>query len=217
MALSTIDICNMALGHCGRTATPIQALTEQSIEAQTCKRWYDICRQQLLEAQDWSFARQRVALALHADAPPCEWMFRYQTPANMIAFRRFWNPMSEVPLPYAGWPNAEIYGGTLGDAIEYQLEADYEGLTETILTNQCGAIGIYTADVSLVQLFSPMFVNALAHFMASKMAFSLTSKQNIEDKEIKAFSIALANAATSDANQGVNGRVRDATVIRARM
>lgn len=217
MPVSKVQIYNMSLGHLGRTVKPVQSMTEQSVEAQTCNLWYDIARQQVLEAQDWSFARRRVAMALHADAPPDEWMFRYQVPADMIAFRRFWNPLSEVPFPYAGWPNADVYGDTLGDAVQYQLEASLDGTQLTMVTNQASAIGLYTADVTLTQLFSPMFVNALTHYMAAKMAISLTSKQLMEDKEYKAFQSALAGATASDANQGVASPPRDAATIRARM
>jgi hypothetical protein len=217
MPLADIDICNMALGHLGRTAGGIQSFTENSNEARQCKLWYDPCRQQVLEAQDWSFARKRVSLALHSDAPPVEWAFRYQAPADMLAMRRIWNPFSEITGSYGVWPNAYIFGANLGDAVPYEIESSLDGETSTILTNQESAIAFYTFDCSLVQRFSSMFVSALAHYLAAKMAFGMTGKQSVEDKELKAFSSAMAGASASDANQGVTGPQRDATTIRARM
>ena len=218
--VSSIDICNMALGHLGRTAAPIQNFTESSVEARYCRLWYDISRQQVLEAQDWSFARGRAALALHADAPPDEWVYRYQAPADMLALRRLWNPWSEVPAPlygFGGWPNVQAYGGTLGDAIPYQFETSLDGTQLTLLTNQDSAIAIYTRDVTLTSMFPTMFTNALSHYLAAKMAVGITSKPMMEDKEYKAFASAMGGAAASDANQGVSGPPRDATVIRSRM
>lgn len=212
MALSDIAICNMALGHIGRTAAAIQSFTEKSVEAKLCAAWYDQCRQEVLEIHDWTFARQRATLVLHSDAPPVEWSFRYQVPVNMLAFRRFWNPFSDVAHRFQDW----VFSADVGDNIPYELELSLDGQSLTVLTNLPSAIGIYTQDIKIVSLFTPQFVNALAHYLAGKIAMGVTGKQSIADVENKAFQGALGAATGSSANQGASRPIRDAYSIRSR-
>jgi hypothetical protein len=212
MALSDIAICNMALGHLGRTVAAIQSLTEKSVEARLCQAWYDQCRQEVLEIHDWVFARQRQPLSLHGDAPPIEWAFRYQVPQNMLAFRRLWNPYADVPRLQQDW----FFTADVGDTVPYQMELSLDGLSQSLLTNMESAIGLYTVDVKLVSLFTPQFTNALSHYLAAKIALGVTGKQSMEDKEAKAFQAALGAATGSSANQGVAPAVREAWSIRSR-
>jgi hypothetical protein len=218
MPVSDIDICNMALGHLGRSAAKIQSFAEKSVEARVCSLWYDPSRREVLEAQDWSFARKRLTLALHSDAAPDEWAYRYQTPSDSLAIRSFWNPFSNSWVMASAfgnfWPG---FAGALSDAIPYELEASLDGQEVTILTNLTGAIIRYTWDNPLVQMFSPLFVHALSHYMAAKMALEVTGKAAFEDKETKAFQIAMRAASASDANQHVEPPLRDGSSIRARL
>jgi hypothetical protein len=190
----------MALGHLGRTAGLIESFAEKSTEARQCALWYDAARQEVLEALDWPFARQRIALALHADEPPPDWGFRYQTPADLIAVRRV---QGEVLSPDA-------------DAAPYTLESDFLGETVTVLTNEPFARMIYTRDAKLPQMFPPLFVNALAHYLAFKMALAVTGKAQIEQKEAQVYAAALRASAASSANQGVDLPSRDAPGVLAR-
>lgn len=208
--LSDVAICNMAVSHVGRTAAPFASLTERSTEARLCNTWYDQCRREVLEVQDWAFARARVVLASHSDAPPDEWAFRYQVPADMLAVRRIWNPYGDVQATF--YPLAE-----LGNAVPYQLETSLDGQTNTLLTNMSPALMIYTRDQVLVQMFTPQFVNALSHYLAAKIAFGVTGNANVAVAQEKAFQSAMAAASASDANQGVQSAPRDGYAIRARM
>lgn len=217
MALSDIAICNMALGHLGKNSQSISAFfpLEKSVEARQCSIWYDQCRREVLEAQDWSFARARLALSLHGDPPPAEWVFRYQTPADMLVDRKLWNPYTQTQTPFG---NATAYPlGDLGNNTAYQLETSLDGQQLTLLTNLDSAILVYTRDQLLVQTFTPLFVNALSHYMAAKMAYAITAKQTAEDKEVKAFQSAMRSAAASDANRGQEGPLRDGYTVRARI
>lgn len=215
---SDLDICNMALSHLGRTATPIQSFSERSTEAALCKRWYDPARREVLEVQDWSFARKRVSLALHADLPPDEWAFRYQKPSDCIAIRSFWNPFSNTFVavsPIIGvWPG---FGGDLTTAIPYETEASLDGQQTTILTNQESAVIRYTYDATLTQLFPPLFVNALSYYLAAKMALGVTGKKSIRDDMTNDFKGALRSGSASDANQRTEPPPRDGSSVRARL
>ena len=223
---SIVSICNMALGHIGRSTKPISALTDNSVEARTCQIWYDIARQECLELYDWSFCRSRVTLNLHSDPPPIEWAYRYTMPPNMLAFRGFWNPLSNASVGgLSASNNGTIYQsqdawngyyGDLSNAVPYLLELSLDGTNTTILTNLASAIGVFTFDQQLVQQFSPGFINTLAWLLASKLAYPITGKMNVAQDCDKQAGIAFHMAAGSDANQQVDATPRDGYSARAR-
>ena len=218
---SNVDICNMALGHLGRSTQPIQSLTEKSIEARSCNLWYAQTVQELLEIHDWSFARARQTLSASPDAVPSEWTYRYKEPADCLKFLRIWNPLANIPATpstvFGGFAYQNAYWGDLTNAIPYELEQDLENASTTILTNQPAAVGIYTQNVVNPSQFPPQFVNCLSHYLAGKIAYQLTGKQAVEDKEAKAFAAALRSATANDAQQGVAQPIRDGYSVRARL
>lgn len=224
---SVITICNMALGHIGRSTLPITALDNPSVEARTCNAWYDIARQECLELYDWSFCRSRVTLSLHSDPPPIEWAYRYAMPANVLAFRGFWNPLANVSQGgltasndgtiYQSEGMWNGYYGDLSNAVPYLLELSLDGTQATILTNLASAIGVFTFDQQLVQVFSPGFINTLAWTLASKIAYQITGKMNVQQDCEKQAGIAFHMASGSDANQQVDQTPRDGYSARARM
>lgn len=230
MAQSAVSISNMALGHIGRSTLPIVSLTDPSVEARTCNLWYDTARQECLELYDWSFCRSRLPLAIHADPPPLEWAYRYKQPSGMLAFRGFWNPLANSTvggLTSAFGPGGDTlyasegmwngYYGDLSNAVAYLLELSLDGSETTILTNLASAIGVFTRDQSIVQTFSPQFINLLSWTLASKIAYPITGKMPIQEWCEKAAGRAFQMATGSDANQGVTEPVRDGYAARARM
>lgn len=228
MPQSIISICNMALGHIGRSTLPIVAFTDPSVEARTCQLWYDIARQECLELYDWSFCRSRITLALHSDPPPIEWAYRYQMPANVLAFRGIWNPLANSSLGgltssadgstlYSSEGFWNGYYGDLSNAVSYLLELSLDGTNTTILSNMAAAIGVFTTDQQLVQTFTPGFVNTLAWTLAAKLAYPITGKMPVQQSCEKNAARAFQMASGSDANQGVAEPVRDGYGARARM
>ena len=204
----------MALGHLGGKTSGIQSFAEKSTEARACATWYEQCRREVLEAHDWTFARSRLAMPLHADLPPAEWAFRYQVPADCIIDRRLWNPLGDGQTSIFG-NSVDI--GQAGDAVPYELETSIDGTNMTLLTNLSAATLIYTRDISLTSMFSAQFINALSHYIAAKIAFGITMKPMIEDKEVKAFQSAMRVASGADANRGRAGAIRDAYAVRSRL
>jgi len=231
MAQSIVSICNMALGHLGRSTQPIQNVfpPDPNTEARQCNLWYDQARQEVLELYDWKFARSRITLNLHSDPPPIEWAYRYAMPANVLAFRGFWNPLSNATLGgLTSIPNVggdvlysqgfwNGYYGDLSNAVPYLLELSLDGNETTILCNVPGAIGVFTADQTIVQTFSPGFINTLSWTLASKIAYPITSKLNLAQECDKAAARAFQIASGADANQQVSEAPRDGYGSRARM
>ena len=227
MPQSIVSICNMALGHIGRSTLPIVALTDPSVEARTCGLWYDPARQECLELYAWSFARQRVPLNLHSDPPPIEWAYRYAMPPNILAMRGFYNPLANSQLGgLTAGANGALYSaqgfwngyyGDLSNAVPYELELSLDGTMVTILTNLAQAIGVFTFDQQLTGLFSPGFINTLAWTLASKIAYPISGKLPLQQECAKEAAKAFQIASGSDANQQVSEPMRDGYSARARL
>ena len=199
MAISDVIIGNMALSFVGAKRDIVTALTDDTAGAEAVNLWYEYARLSTLEAYDWSFARKRLALTVHADAPPDEWAFRYTYPTGAVAIRKIWNPLGES-----------------ADAVPYELEQIAAGTAKCILTNMEDAIAIYTVDVTTTSLFSPTFVLAFSRKIAECIAYSLTGKESVRDAQTQHFNQAIRQASLLDAQQAVKSPPRDSDWIRGR-
>lgn len=210
--ISKVKIANMALSNI--SASSIESLTENSAEAQAVNTWYDFARRQVLESFDWSFARKRLTLALHADDPPTDiWGFRYQYPADCIVLRYLQNPTltGTVYKIYELRSNIDTT-----DAIPFSIEVDDAKESKTILTNLEDAVAIYTFDLETTSLFSPLFIETLAANIGYHIAQPLTGKSELRQEQYERFAELLAFAPSANANEEVPKPPRDVDWIRAR-
>jgi len=144
MALSDIDICNVALYAVGAKA--IQSFSEDSKSSRACQAFYGLTRDLLLEEFDWNFARKFKALTvidLPTEEKP-EIRFAYQLPADCVSPRKLW--------PYL----QRDYWEVLGDKLYCNREEDVSLY--------------YTSAITNSQLFSVAFANTLAGALATKLA-----------------------------------------------
>lgn len=195
---TTLNISNMALSAIGARST-IANLNENSTEGAACKLWYDFSRLQTLAAFDWAFARKRVALTLSTEDPPTDvWLYRYIIPSDCVAIRYLWNP-----------------AGPSADAVPFTTELAADG-TRTLLSNLEDAIVIYTSNVSSINLFTPFFIDALATYLAFRIAVTITGDLNIRGAMAQQFVQMMRVAPAQDANESVDPAPREAEAIRAR-
>ena len=198
--ISKVRICNMALSKVGAKST-IESLSEASAEANECELWYDWSRLQTLEASDWSFARRRLTLATHSDAPPTDlWGYRYQYPSDCVSFRRLVNPL-----------------GRQADPVPFEIELDLTQDNRSILTDLEDAVGVYTMDLETVALYSPLFVEMLSYALASRLAMPLTGTETIEERMALRFASMQAIAHAANANEQALPPSDDADTILARV
>jgi hypothetical protein len=215
MAISQVQICNMALAFVG--ATPIEAMGERTKEASQCRLWYDVCREQTLSAFNWGFARKRRTLACHGDDPPDQWAYRYQYPVDCLKARWIVNPFDSTGIgaPFIIGSDIGTYWPNASDAIPFEVEMAPNG-TKSILTNeQCPEL-VYTFNQDEPGFFSQHFVDCLAVNMASRMAFTITGKRSIANDAAEQYVFLVRNAAALDANESVSKPPRDAEWIRGR-
>lgn len=199
MSVSAVQIANMALSNVGARSS-IESFTEDSVEANLVSLWYDNSRKQTLEAINWTFARKRLALALHAEAADeIEWFFRYQYPSDALKIRKLVNPL-----------------GPKANAVPFRLEQSADGTQKTILTNLEEAVSEYTFNQTLIASFSLMFVETLAYCLAHHIAYPLSGKLDLTDKMLGKYMAMLRIAAASDGNEHVDDTPREAEWISGR-
>ena len=213
---SEVDICNMALSHCGDIAN-VQSIVPPDGTAQSdhCAKWYPVARDSLLEEHDWAFATKRTTLALLSNVTSTSWAYGYAAPADML------NPIAMLDQ-YAsddytvgiasGYLNTDQINGTVPYTIVERGMATPQPFAEE--TAQDGTCVLWTNLVN-AQLryifrqtdptrFSNLFVETLGWKLAALLAGPLVKGQKGVQLAAyceKAAKEALARAATSDSGQ----------------
>lgn len=156
--LSAVDLCNLALSHLGVSTEIANLETEKSKEAQACRRFYPVTRDEALRDFPWPFATAIGALALVEEAPTVEWGYAYRYPAACLAVRRILSGAGRVERP--------------DTRIPYRIARDAAGLL--ILTDQPQAEAEWTVLVDDPQQYPPDFVAAVALLLAANIAPRVT-------------------------------------------
>lgn len=188
---------------------------EKSDVGREFRLWFEPCRLQTLEAYNWSFARRRKALAVHSDEAPdgSEWQFRYKMPADCLCPRHIQNPIQTVSVRGLSWETELISGW---DAIPFDLETSESGQENTLLTNMEDAVLVYTFDQQNPKLYSPLFIRALAFLFGYNTCFKITGKTDRKMQMLQGFSIAIQEAAASNANSQVDQPPRESELTSRR-
>lgn len=202
---SVVDICNLALSEIGDGAN-VAALTDPSTQAKLCNRFYPIALQQMLEANDWSFATARAAPALSGSLPPSPWLYAYSLPGDCVRLRQVLPPAPSAGL--SSFPPDWYWSGSACGALvqmpqPFRLETDATG-ARIILTNVESAQLLYTRQVNDTTKFSGQFVTALAMLLASFLAGPIVKGKEgvaLAGALARAWVQQLAVAAASDASQ----------------
>lgn len=199
--MDIIKICNMALGHVA-TRTSIASLDEGSAEADQCVLFYEISRDYALQKARWNFARKQIPLALlrsvaNGDSVMLPWRYQYVYPTDCIQ-ARFIVPTYQNP--------AGESVGYVGPPIKFLVSSDVDGNgnpINTILTNQDGAILVYTYRCTDPNLYDAQFVDTLSYILGSKLAMPLTGDAAKRDSLAQAAAGLLRDAAVSSGNEGL--------------
>ena len=193
------QVANLALGLCGQRQL-LNSLAENSVEAELARAYLASTRNELLEAWEWRFARKAGALALTAETRP-SWAYAYRAPVGMLKPRRIYN-------------GQRVDGR--GDRIPFDWELNDAGDGHLILTDQQDARLIWTAEVTTVALWPPLFVKAVAAQLAVYMAASIPLKPELSLALESRARLALQQAAAADANSAQADEETDAESIRVR-
>lgn len=162
---SDVEICNLALSHLGDTATVASIEPpEGSAQAEHCARFYPVARDALLEMHAWNFATRR-AVAAELLNTWAQWQHAYAKPADCLRIIAVMH--KDAPDDYSVSVASSKVGITVAEPFVVEIGDD---LQDVILTNQESAAVRYIARVVDSAKFSPLFVMALSHYLASMLA-----------------------------------------------
>lgn len=201
MASSSTEICNIALSHLG-VSKRIQSLdTDVGQEAVSCRQFYEIARDEVLEDFQWPFAQVREYLALVEEDPTTEWLYSYQYPSSASNL---------IIIP----------SGAIVDSVSTLIpfQVVYGDSGKLIYTNQQDAEIIYTKKVTDVSRFSAKFVMALSLKIAGYIAATVTGGDpfNLKEKADRSYERIIREAQRNALNEQIRNVLPDSEFITSR-
>lgn len=182
MAISKVDICNKALTLVG--AAPITSLDDDTNNADTISRVYEIALRSLLAECKWNFATKRVLLSTVTDT--LDWYdtgetIVYQKPADVI----------------------RIFG-TNSPSATYREEGDY-------IISDTDGLGIrYVYYLDSPSKYPPAFIEALSDKLASDIAYPIVNSATLGEKYKTLYeTISLPRATAENSMTGTQQTLRD--------
>lgn len=163
---SKVSIANGALQLLG--ATRIESLDQDRPNAKSMKAAFDTTRDALLRRYDWAFAIKRDSIA--ADGDDTEWgdWHRYALPNDHIKL---------------------ILDDESGQKVDWRIEGRF------IVTTDGAPLNIrYIARITDVNLYDPLFVEALEAALALACCEEITQSNAKMDRAQKAYDDAVAEA-----------------------
>jgi hypothetical protein len=215
MASSEVEIANLALSHAG-AGGPIASLSESSNEARECLLHYAACRDTVLRSHQWNFALRQVDLA-DTGTTVDGWAYVYQYPSDCLtlhAVRAGGYDANAIIWSTETLP-ASLGTAVLYPPVPYSVGVTSDGTARTILTDAYLAVATYTAAVTGVPAFDPLFTDALSFLLAARVTPRLTGKRDVIADCYKLYQTTLNAAMTRDANEAAPAAVPQPDWIRA--
>lgn len=184
---TAVDICNMALSLLGDDAT-LSSLNppEGSAQADHCARFYGIALQELLTSRPWSFSMRRARLAqLSREAIGEDQVKTFALPSDCAYV--------------AGVFSDEVLRTKI---VQYALETT--GAQKVLVTTAKDVWIKYVSTKADEASFSPLFVTALVHRLASLLAGAMvpgSTGTTMAGEHIKLYQQYLTKAWSLDARQ----------------
>jgi len=176
MAASDVEICNIALAVLEEQR--ITSLTESTEQGRYCNIHYDDARDFVLRLHPWNFATRRAVLAQDAVAP----LFGYDN-----AFK----------LPTDPYCLRVISVNDPSDPPNWKIEGRLLLIDESVVDL------VYIGRIIDVTQYDAGFVQALAHYLAWKLAKPLTGSKTEADQKAKDFAAILRQARSVDGSEDV--------------
>jgi len=207
---SEVGVCNLGVNHIN--AYPFESFEDRQKEARQCKLIYESLRDEVLAAFDWSFARKRATLSLNGDSVD-DWDYVYQWPIDCLEPRKI--------STATGYGTSTVYNDSTGlydtvGEVEFEIGANSSLNERAIMTDQEGAVLIYTAKVTDANMFSPTFVTAFSYRIAAALAVSVKGDQRLKETMYNLYLRHIGSAQAGNANAGFKKPDNSSSFTRAR-
>jgi glycyl-tRNA synthetase alpha subunit len=181
--MTSLQIINLSLSTLGQaTISQAQLTADAHPSAVAANDWYEPCRDEVLGANNWSFATVTQALTA-LDVDDIKWEYCYSYPDVTLAVSTMWHVYNEATA-------------NTKDQQEFTVKYIPTLAVTAIYTDLEDAYAEYTYKVTDTTLWTTQFVMALVYRLASAMAVTLTGAK---DKGIEAGQ--LYNVMISDAKR----------------
>lgn len=170
MALSEVNICNMALLGLGKDR--INNLTDGNDRASACLEFYEPTRDALIRAFPWDFAKARKTLAPLAAAPDWGYAYQFQLPTQPKCLR---------VLMVNGDREAN---GSDNYGVTWVREGD------KLLTDEATVKLLYLQQITDPTKFDALFYSLLAKRLERDIAYTVTKSVSKAQKAAEAYEVA---------------------------
>ena len=178
MANSSTAICNLALARA--QASPINDITDTTSEAaRQCGNLYPLLLDAVLRSHPWNFALKRVNLIASSTAPTFEFTYKYLLPSDCLRVLKLYDSDED-----------------------WLIEGRY------LLTNESVVNIVYIFRNTDESQYDPLFVEALATKIASRLAAVLGANRTLADSLSGDYKILLAEARMMDGQEGTPRNLR---------
>lgn len=170
---SEVEICKMALSHI--RAGSINSLTESSVQAQQCKLFYPLVRDQMLRDLAPHFAKRVRALAERSGDDIFNWAYSYQYPSDCLKVLKLRPNYEEVqqgePTIYSRYRDLNYPIPDLDSAVNYEIQNIDDN--RVIVTNEQQVRADIIIRVEDPNLFDIQHIFALSYLLASELSIPL--------------------------------------------
>jgi hypothetical protein len=204
-------ICNLALLRIG-ISQPIADITENSVAARACNAVWEQCLLTMYRERPWPFAARQVGLALVGTQVFKDWYYTYRYPTGYVNIHSAMPPV--VGVVSTTLVSVETDRVPYPQSYPYVIGSDSAG--RLIHSDVVDAEAVGTVYISDTSQFDPLFTSALAWFIASEIALSLTKNKDLYGNCYSQYQMIVSDAAAAGQNEPKPRAGMDADMIEAR-
>lgn len=179
--MDSTGFANLALGRIG-VGQAIASLTENSVPARTCNRFYEQCRKEVLRAHPWGFGLRAEPLAIVADQTFPGWNAVYQYPDGCLCLRAVGDESGlrrmRTAVLMSDW---DSWSMLLKMREPFQIALKDDGASQIILADVADAWGFFTVDVTNEGAWPVDFGSVFSWRLAMEVGGPLQAKRELVD------------------------------------
>lgn len=199
--MDSTSAANLALGRIG-VGQAIAALTEQSVTAKTCNRFFEQCRQEVLRAHPWGFALRAEPLALVANQTFPGWSYVYQYPDECLMVRAVADE-NGLRVIRDAFLSCDCDRDSTLQALKtpYQVALKDDGASQIILSDLTDAWAFFTVDVSNTGAWPADFGSVFAWRLAMEIGGPLSGQRELVAAAEQRYLAWMSQAAAANMNE----------------